>query len=467
MSVISLDRTSKKSLTRQLYEQMQQRILSGVLTEGYKLLSTRAMANELGVSRNVVLEAYDQLTAEGYIESRTGSGTFVAAGAVYAAKESVSLKEVKTIGFKSFNPNIIDFRSGVPDLSQFPVNQWIRITRDVYQEATPAQLAYGSPEGRAELREAIAEYVRVHRGVRCHTEQVLVTAGTTQAIGLVSRIMLHSTNKNVMLEDPITSDIRYIIEGFGGVIHPVGVDENGLKTKDLRKLPKPLFIYVTPSHQFPLGITMPIQRRVDLLNFVSKTNTYLVEDDYDSEFRYDAMPVNSIQGLDPKRVIYLGTFSKTLCPSIRVGYIILPEELIERGRRLKWFADLHNATMDQLVLARFIKKGYFARHVAKMKKIQKRKREVLIRSMEKHFGDKVSILGSATGLHLTARFPGVRFNSELLQELEEKGVKVYPVEEHAIRAGFYEDTIIIGYGMLDPGRIEKGVEILASVLQLN
>ena len=464
MPVISLNRSLKKSLTRQLYEQMQQRILSGVLPEGYKLSSTRIMANELGVSRNVVLEAYDQLTAEGYIESRTGSGTYVAAGAVYAANDSPSFKEIKPIGFKPFDPDIIDFRSGIPDLSQFPINQWTRFTRDVYQEATPAQRAYGSPEGRMELREAIAEYVRVHRGVRCHAEQVLVTAGTTQAIGLVSRIMLHSPNKNVILEDPITRDIRFIIEGFGGIIHPVGVDDCGLITKDLEKFPKPLFIYVTPSHQFPLGMTMPIQRRVELLNFVSETNTYLVEDDYDSEFRYDAMPVNSIQGLNPKRVIYLGTFSKTLCPSIRTGYIILPEELIEHGRQLKWFTDLHNATMDQLVLARFIKKGNFARYVAKMKKIQHRKREVLVRSLKKRFGDKISILGSATGLHLAAKFPGVKFNDELLKKLEAKGIKVYPVEEHAIRPGFYDDTIIIGYGMLDPGRIEKGVGILASVI---
>jgi GntR family transcriptional regulator/MocR family aminotransferase len=422
------------------------------------------MADELGVSRNVVLEAFDQLTAEGYIESRTGSGTFVATGAVYSGSEIPEIEEIKPIGFRPLENGLIDFRSGVPDLNLFPINLWIKLTREVYQAATPAQLAYGLPEGRMELRSAIADYVRVHRGVCCHPEQIVITAGTTQAIGLVSRLLLEGGNQNVVLEDPITNDIQQIIKGFGGRIHPIPVDENGLMADRLAKQPLPAFIYVTPSHQFPLGISMPIQRRVQLLEFATKTGCFILEDDYDSEFRYDAMPINAIQGLDPNRVVYLGTFSKTLCPSLRIGYIIFPPDLIEKGRQLKWFTDLHNATMDQLVLARFIKEGHFARYIVRMKKLQKRKREILTEALANWFGNRVRILGSATGLHLAATFSNVLFNETLIKKIETSGIKIYPVEEHAVIPGRFCDSIIFGYGMLDRKRIEKGVAILAGIL---
>ncbi len=374
MPIVELDRSKNTSLIRQLFEQMQTKILEGILPEGFRLPSTRLMAEELGVSRNVVLEAYDQLLAEGYIESKAGSGSFVATGAIYSPIEDPKLENIDHIGFEPLNPKEIDFRSGLPDLKLFPINLWLRLTRDVYQEATPAQLAYGSPEGRMELREAIADYVRIHRGVRCHPEQILITAGTTQAIGLISRVLLQGKNKHAALEDPLTADIRLIIKGFGGIIHPIPIDEFGLMTEKLPKNIKPRFIYVTPSHQFPLGVTMPIQRRIQLLEYAQKANAYILEDDYDSEYRYDAMPINSIQGVDPNRVVYVGTFSKTLCPSLRIGYIIFPTELIEKGRLLKWFTDLHNATMDQLVLARFLKEGHFNRFVMRMKKVQKQKK---------------------------------------------------------------------------------------------
>ncbi|MBU2510786.1 PLP-dependent aminotransferase family protein [bacterium] len=464
MAIASLDRSRNISLIRQLFEQLQTKILDGVLSEGYRLPSTRLMAEELGVSRNVVLEAYDQLLAEGYVESRSGSGTFVAEGAIYLNKEAPVLEPIGHVGFKPLNPKGVDFRSGLPDLRLFPINLWLRLTREVYQEVTPAQLAYGSPEGRMELREAIANYVRIHRGVKCHPEQILITGGTTQAIGLISRLLLHEDNKCAVLEDPITFDIQQIIEGFGGIIHPVPIDDQGLVTARLPENLKPRFIYVTPSHQFPLGVTMPIQRRIQLLEYARKTDSYILEDDYDSEFRYDAMPVNSIQGIDPGRVVYVGTFSKTLCPSLRIGYIIFPTELIEKGRMLKWFTDLHNATMDQLVLARFLKQGHFNRYVMRMKKVQKQKRVFIENKLKEVFKDNVVLLGSATGLHLAVTFPGVRFTPDLLKTIEKSGVKIYPVEEHTINKGVYQDTIILGYGLLDNAQIEQGLHGLAKVI---
>jgi GntR family transcriptional regulator/MocR family aminotransferase len=209
---------------------------------------------------------------------------------------------------------------------------------------------------------------------------------------------------------------------------------------------------------------MPIQRRARLLEYAQRRGTYVVEDDYDSEFRYDSPPISSIQGLDPQRVIYIGTFSKTLCPSMRIGYIVFPPQLVTRGREVKWFTDLHNSSVDQLILARFIADGHFLRHVHGMKKAHRALRRVLVDSLGKHFGDRTEVLGHPAGLHLCARFRGVRFTRELVTRIESAGAKVYPVEEHAIRKGRWADTIILGYGMLSPRKIDEGVRILGAEL---
>ncbi len=186
----------------------------------------------------------------------------------------------------------------------------------------------------------------------------------------------------------------------------------------------------------------------------------MVEDDYDSEFRYDSSPIGSIQGIDPRRVVYIGTFSKTLCPAMRMGYIVFPPELVNRGREVKWFSDLHNSFVDQIILARFIREGHFVRYVHAMKKIYRARREALIESLHKRFGSAVQVLGSPAGLHLCARFPGVKFTPALVESFEKKGVCLYPVEEHAVRKGRFRDTLILGFGMLDAQRMDQGIAIL-------
>ena len=260
----------------------------------------------------------------------------------------------------------------------------------------------------------------------------------------------------------MTADIQSITRAFGGRILPVRVDEQGMDVEALPPRARPGFIYVTPSHQFPLGATMPIQSRARLLHYARSRGAYVVEDDYDSEFSYDSPPISSIQGLDPQRVVYIGTFSKTLCPSLRIGYIVFPPELVSRGREVKWFTDLHNSSVDQLILARFISEGHFVRHVHAMKKAHRALRQSLVESLEKHFGARAVVLGSAAGLHLCARFRGIRFTPALLSRIEAAGAKVYPVEEHAIRKGRWADTLILGYGMLTPQRINEGIRILRS-----
>jgi GntR family transcriptional regulator/MocR family aminotransferase len=464
MSFISIDRRAGLPLTRQIYERTRDLILSGTLAAGSRMLSTRRLSAELRVSRNIVMDAFDQLIAEGYVQSRAGAGTFVASGARFSPRALPDLSTIRMVGHHIFQTDLIDFRSGLPDLNRFPVATWQRLSREVWNSITPLDLSYSQPEGRPELRAEIARYIGAYRGVRCHPEQILVTGGTTQAVGIVSRLLLQGSQRTCILEDPVTWDIQLIVSGFGGRIIPVRVDDQGMDVDALPPRARPGFIYVTPSHQFPLGGAMPIQRRARLLKYAQGRGAYVVEDDYDSEFRYDSPPISSIQGLDPQRVIYVGTFSKTLCPSMRIGYIVFPPQLVTRGREVKWYTDLHNSSVDQLILARFIADGHFLRHVHGMKKVHRALRGVLVNSLAMHFGDRAEVLGHPAGLHLCARFPGVRFTKGLLGRIQSAGVKVYPVEEHAIRKGRWADTIILGYGMLSPRNIDEGVRILSAEL---
>ncbi len=464
MSFIEIDRASARPLTSQIYARLRDRILTGSLPPGQRLSSTRRMAQDLGVSRNIVMNAFDQLLAEGYIETRTGAGSFVAPGASFAPARPPRREKKGRPAFGPVPRHRIDFRSGLPDLDAFPVGTWQRLSRSVWEGLSPRDLSYGQPEGRAELREQIARYIAVYRGVGCDPEQIIVTAGTTQAVGIIARLLVRDGRTACLLEDPLTSDIRSIIADRGGRIVPVAVDDQGMRVEELPHAGRPALLYVTPSHQFPLGGTMPIQRRVRLIDYARSRGTFVVEDDYDSEFRYDSPPVAAIQGLDPSRVIYVGTFSKTLCPGLRLGYMVLPPGLVDRGRRTKWFTDLHNSSPDQMVMARFMAEGHFVRYVHRMKKTYQSRRQVLVRVLARHFGERVRVLGSAAGIHLCARFDGVRFDDPLRRAIARRGVGVYSVEEHAVRAGRYEDTLILGFGMLLPRQIEEGIAALAAAL---
>lgn len=461
---LDISRDKEIPLFRQIFDELKSRILDGRIAGGFKLPSTRDLAAELQVSRNVVLEAYDQLFAEGYTESRTGDGTYAVEGVRFEEGVLPDISAVKPIGFKTFDEKIIDFRSGLPDLNALPVKKWLQISREVYLNSPRTAFAYGQPEGTAELRTAIARYTSAYRGVKCHPDQILITGGTTQAIGIVSRLLLGENNKTVCLEDPVTIDIVKIVSGAGGNVHPVPVDNEGIIFEEIKNNPVPAFIYVTPSHHFPLGVTLSVKRRIELIEYARKNSVYLVEDDYDSEFRYDVKPTSSLQGFDPQRVIYLGTFSKTLFPALRIGYIIFPPELINKGRRQKWFSDLHNSVMDQLVLARFIEEGHFARTVASMKKKHRSRRDFLVSALKSHFGPEAEILGTSVGIHMAVRFRGIDFNRRLLEVLEDKGVRIYPVEEHAIIKGKYTDTIILGFGFISREKIGEGIKILKETL---
>lgn len=460
--MVTLDRHSPIPLVRQLYGQFRERILSAKLAAGTRLPASRSLARQLAVSRNVVLEAYDLLSAEGFLESRQGAGTYVAAGATLEVLSSPDLPELDrvTMGYES-PPGIINFRAGTPDLAGFPRKLWLRMIREVFETPLQEMLAYGHPEGRRELREAISAYLLRQRDLVCHPDQVVVTAGTTQAIGLACQLLLKE-RKEVILEDPITSDIRRIAAQHGAKVLPVPVDGDGLRTALLPEMARPACIYVTPSHQFPIGGTLPIQRRIELLRYATHKDCFIIEDDYDSEFRFDGPVLSSLHSLAPDRVIYIGTFSKTLCPAIRIGYMVLPPGFISRGRRHKWQSDLHNEVISQLSLARFMAEGHYLRHLAKMRIRYRNRRGALVSCLTEHFGERVRILGSATGLHLTAEFAGCGFSAADLAEIEERGARFYGIAPHAISlVGGQENRLLIGYGNLGREEIAKGIRILA------
>lgn len=454
---IPIERSSAKPLIRQVYEHIRAQILCGTLLGGTQLLSTRELAANLHISRNVVLEAYDQLLAEGYIESRAGSGTYVAEGIRFEKGQSEpDVLPTLSAASSPTEDKHIDFRSGLPALDLFPRKQWSQLAQHVYAKAEPAIFGYDNPEGRLELRTALARYLQRTRGVSCQPAHILILSGAAQAFSLLNSLLL-SPNDEIVIEDPVTYEVQLILSSSGAQLFPVPVDERGMQT-DLLPLNKhPRLIFVTPSHQFPQGGILPVQRRLQLLQFARTVDCYLVEDDYDSEFRYVGSPISSLQGLCPERVIYIGTLSKILSPALRLGYIVLPTELVERSRSIKRLLDLHSPSLEQLILAQFIESGNLERHIVRMKRVYQKRRNVLITRLRQHFSDQVEILGDATGLHLVARFPHVRFTPEIIAAIERAGVRVYPVERHAIVKGRHLHEIILGYGHLSPAQIEQGI----------
>ncbi|WML28672.1 PLP-dependent aminotransferase family protein [Neobacillus sp. OS1-32] len=461
---IPIDRTLDIPLKRQVYEYIRKLILHGELRAGEKLPATRECASHLGISRNVVIEAFEQLLAEGYIVGHQGSGTFVAEGAFLEQMQEEQTTTLEISEECIQEKDVIDFRSGIPALDMFPKKDWGRLAKEVCLEAPDYTFGYDHPEGRLELRKILSQYLRKTRGVKCHADQIVITTGATQAFSLITKLLLSQGDK-VFIEDPITNEIQTIFTSTGASLIPIPVDEQGMRTDLLSDSEKPRFIFVTPSHQFPLGSILPIQRRIQLIQYARANECYIVEDDYDSEFRYNGEPISSLQGLDSERVIYVGTFSKNLSPALRMGYLVLPQALIERCKSLKWFHDLHTPSLNQMILARFIEEGLLERHIRKMRKVYMKRRKALREVFLQEFGKTAKILGDSTGLHLIAEFKGVEFTEDIIKRLFQNHVKVYPVEHHAIRKGRHVNKVILGYGNLRTEEIKEGVCKLRTVLE--
>lgn len=465
MDWLSLNRSSSVSLTRQLFLQLREAILTGRLQSGERISSSRELSSRLSVSRNIVVDAIEQLQAEGYIVGRHGSGAYVE-DRLYLARPPVPPMihpsppaDTEERGKSS----AIDFRSGLPCLDAFPHRKWGRILKEICESIPSAQWSYGAAEGIPELRSALVDYLRQSRGVICQPEQIIITAGAVQALSIVARALL-TTSTPVLMEDPANNDVAKIFSLAGGAVLLAAVDYHGLLTGRLPQNINPAFIFVTPSHQFPIGGHLPVQRRVELIQYSRLTGGFIIEDDYDSEFRYQGAPISSLQGLAPDRVIYVGSFSKSLFPSLRLGCLIVPDPLVAKCREIKHLTDVQCPTLEQFAMARFIREGHFSRHITRMRKIYKVKRDLLLKELRSHF-KQIEIFGESTGMHIVVQFPGKFFNQPLLETCRQEGVIVYPVEDHTLVKGNYPNHVILGYGHLAPAHISAGVGRLAAALR--
>jgi len=420
LPVLSVDRESDEPLHRQVYAGFRDAILRGDLAAGQQVPSSRALATELAMSRFPVLDAYSQLHAEGFFESRVGAGTFVAASLPVArgaakrtAKDSGGRRSTsrRSSQFPAFRA--VPWRHGwgafgvhQPALDQFPFEIWSRLTARHSRSPRAHALHHIDPLGLEPFREAICTYLRASRAVRCDPSQIMVVSGSQQALDIATRVLLDEGD-TAWVEEPCYPLARAILAGAGCRTVPVPVDERGLEVSaGIGAAGDARAAFVTPSHHFALGATMSASRRFQLLEWARRAGAWIVEDDYDSEYRYESMPIPSLQGLDhAQRVIYIGTFSKVLFPSLRLGYLVIPEDLLERFMRVRFAMDIFPSYLYQEVLTDFMRAGHFARHIRRMRNLYRARRTALVESLRAEFGDRLEIHGAEAGMHLTVTLP--------------------------------------------------------------
>lgn len=489
--MLYLSRAQSDPLHLQIYRGLRSKILDGSYRAGDRVPSTRQLAAELGVSRTTVLLAFDQLHAEGYVTGRRGSGTYVAPvlpdemlrapviladelsaeAAAGSASPGLSAyarraQEAGPIGppeLGSADPRLpIDFRYGEPAVDDFPLARWRKL---ITRAAATQHHRYHGPEGTAELRSAIADYLGRVRGIACRRDQIVITSGAQQAIDLIVRITVDPGDR-VIIEDPQYQGVRQVCRAAGAATCPIPVDADGLQTERLPAGPARL-AFVTPSHQFPTGAVMPIGRRQELIRWARRANARIVEDDYDGEFQYTSRPIEPLQTLDEwHRVIYVGTFSKIFSPALRLGYAVLPEPLVEPFRLARWFTDRMPSALEQRALAHLIDDGHLERHIRRVRKRNGERRAVLVAALEEFLGDRITVNGAAAGGHVVVWLDGIAASRlpAVVEEASAAGVGLFPVQPFYIdppeRAG-----LMLCYVGLTHGQISSGVQTLSAIIR--
>lgn len=460
---IELDRNSRIALAHQIYRAIRIAAMDGRLQAGQKLISTRAAAKQFGVSRNTVCEAYEMLMAEGYIETRQGSQTKIA--------EGLLLKNRSTgASLSAFSPaasDILkaDFKTGQPDIHHFPMKPWIKLMKKTSEDMPTNYWGYSAPEGLPELRQEIAGWLCRSRGMNVCPEDLFITAGATQALNLLTEL-LYSPGKSIVVEDPCHLGMLKVIQSKGYTVLPVPVDAHGLIAE---AIPKTDFgaIYVTPSHQFPLGVIMSAARRTALIRIAQEKDAVIIEDDYDSDFRYSGHPIAPLYTLDPERVAYVGTFSKSMYPAIRIGYVVLPRRFHRRWHFLRMYADVQNSPAEQMALAVYLHSQKFDRHIQKMRNLYGQRRHHLVEAAGSTFSCEWQPWGDASGLHLSLAFPGKQFDGEFVRRCKAAGIRLAAVSQHSIENTAHNDKLVVGYGHLELTDIHNGIRLMNAVLSDN
>jgi GntR family transcriptional regulator/MocR family aminotransferase len=466
---------------RRIYDMLRAQIADGTLSAGARVPSTRALAADLGVSRTTVTAAYEQLAAEGFIVTSGGRVARVASPLVPPAPPRPSRRAAPAPRLSAFGrrvakmglsalppaePSRIDFLYGAVASRDFPARAW----RRAYQAALlrhQHSLYYAPPEGDASLRRALQGYLRRARGLACDAEQIVVVHGSQQAIDLCARVLLDPGDAFVF-EDPGYLMARRCFEAAGAALLAAPVDGQGVETARLPRDDRIRLAYVTPSHQFPLGGMLPIGRRQELLRWAKRQRAWIVEDDYDGEFRYGQRPIDALQSIDTEgRVIYVGTFSKALSPQLRLGYLVLPPALVPVFRQAKRLTDRHAPVLEQRVLASLIDGGAYERHVRRTRRENERRRAALLDAIARHLPADARVVGAAAGLHVVLWLPSLRQQDEpaLAAAARARGVGVYPVSPLFARpqARPRPAGLILGYASLDVDRIRQGMQTLAAV----
>lgn len=480
---LQLDRRSRVPLQRQLYDEIRTAILSGRLAPGARVPATRVLASDTGTSRNTVSGAFDQLLSEGYLEGKVGSGTYVARmlpeDLLRVTRQPGPSRPVIARACLSRRGRMLGgipaslrsreiateqaFRTGLPAFDEFPRALWARLGARLLRHAPSAVLTYGDPAGYRPLRRAIAEYLRAARGVNCSAEQVIVTAGSQQALDLAARLLLDPGDA-AWVEDPGYLGARGALRAAGVRSIPVPVDSGGLSVVEGEKrAPEARLACVTPSHQYPLGMTMPLSRRTSLLAWARRHRAWIVEDDYDSEFRYSGRPLQALQGLDPIGcVIYTGTFSKVLFPSLRLGYMVVPESLVDTFVSARALVDRHPPGLEQAIVAEFLAEGHFARHVRRMRTLYAERQEALVLALGRELGGAIEASPAEAGMNLTAWLRGNASDLELSNKAAQVGVVVTPVSAYALEVK-PRSGLLLGYAAFSTRQIREGVRKLAQI----
>ncbi|MCT8977034.1 PLP-dependent aminotransferase family protein [Clostridium sp. CX1] len=457
------DYSKNTPLYMQLYEYIKHEIEIGTIKPQTKLPSKRKLASYLGISQNTIQAAYEQLHAEGYVESKPRSGIFV------TRLEDNLFCNLSTINNPSQNIKLkddfkylIDFSSGNIDLDHFPYRMWRKVTTQCLYSDQGDLLLVGEAQGEDCLRKEISKYLFQSRSVRCLPEQIIIGAGMQYLMILLC--MLLGKDYSYAIENPGYDKARNVFTDQGIDICPISIDENGICVEDLRKSSARV-VYVTPSHQFPCGMIMPVSRRLELLKWCEERDGYIIEDDYDSEFRYEGKPIPSLQGLDRNgKVIYMGTFSKSLIPSIRISYLVLPPKLVEKYQQHFQRYKQTVSRLHQNTLYRFMKEGYLSSHINKMRTLYRKKRGILLSAIDKHMEDKVEAIGTNSGLHLLLKVKNGMTEEELIQSAHKMKVKVYPTSIYYNESVTNEfPMVLLGFGGLTALQIEEGIQILKKV----
>jgi len=456
-----LDNNSRQPLHDKIYDQIKKQILSGQLPPDTKLLSVKSLATELSVSRNTVEHAYQQLYAEGYINSKPRSGYYVSL--IDSEFLSTSFGYTGTVPGKVSEASqsySFDFHPACLSPDSFPINIWRKLYLDCLKEDSNLFASYSHPQGEYALRCEIQRYLARSRGVSCDPEQIVVCSGLQDSLSIIAPI-LKEDHSTFAVEDPGYFIPKSVFQNHSFALSHIPVNHDGLDLDSLQNTNSTV-VYVTPSHQFPLGCVMPIGNRLKLIDWAETIGGVIIEDDYDSELRYLGRPIPALQGLHPQgNIVYVGTFSKVLSPALRVSYMVLPYQLLTRYHKLFGDYSTNVSLLEQRTLNKFMEQGYWERHLRKMRTVYKKKHDALIQSIHHHFGVQATIIGHGAGLHVVLELVGNSLNEgELIKRAQEREVQLFPLSKTYMNNNDKSPQIMLGFGSMSSNQIDRGVKLL-------